>query len=318
MKKLFYLFITAALLLGIFTTCKKDVTATKDVAVTGIKFDENSLTLEVGGTKTLIANILPENATNKTVIWTSSNPLVVVVANGFITAIDNGLATITVTTIEGNYSASCNVVVGYKLPVLSTLSATEIMYNRATLGGNITDAGFPVYFEKGICFSLNQNPTINDWKIIATGTGIGNYTSSATDLSEKTTYYARAYATNALGTAYGNQISFTTPDLCAYVRFNPKYTYGPLVQKMGVFSIYDEEFVIYSCGSGEVSQYFEIPVGVHIPKWCSEIPYSDDCTWVNCFDYSPTYNFQAGRKYTLISKEGYYSPEFSITDDGPR
>jgi len=118
MKKLLYLLTIAVFLIGVFTACNKDV------AVTGVKLDESSLTLKISNTKTLIATVLPENATNKTVIWTTSDPLSATVVNGFVTAIGNGLATITATTFEGNYSANCTVMVGYKLPVLTTLPAT--------------------------------------------------------------------------------------------------------------------------------------------------------------------------------------------------
>ena len=101
---------------------------------------------------------------------------------------------------------------GENLPVLSTLPVTGITSNSANLGGNITDSGFPVYTEIGVCYSKRPNPTTNDYKLtLSYGVG-GLYEIKATDLSEKTTYYVRAYATNSVGTAYGNQVSFTTLD----------------------------------------------------------------------------------------------------------
>ena len=61
-----------------------------------------------------------------------------------------------------------------------------------------------------MCWSTNQNPTIAD-NITTNGSGSGSFTSSITSLNANTTYYSRAYATNGVGTAYGNQINFTTP-----------------------------------------------------------------------------------------------------------
>ncbi|MCL2289287.1 MAG: Ig-like domain-containing protein [Bacteroidetes bacterium] len=106
MKKNFYLLTISVLLIAIFTNCKKDI------AVTGVKLDETSLTLEVGEYKTLIATVLPEDATNKLVSWRSNDPTVATVtSSGQITARSDGEATIVVTTIEGNYTAECVVTI---------------------------------------------------------------------------------------------------------------------------------------------------------------------------------------------------------------
>jgi len=109
MKKIFYLLIIAALLIAALTECNKDV---KDVAVTGVKLDENSLTLEVGETKTIIATVLPENATNKLVTWISRDTTVATISSsGEIMALSAGETKIEVTTMEGNYTAKCKVTV---------------------------------------------------------------------------------------------------------------------------------------------------------------------------------------------------------------
>jgi N-acetylneuraminic acid mutarotase len=94
------------------------------------------------------------------------------------------------------------------LPVLTTLSATDITATSATLGGNITDAGDPAYTERGICYATFENPTTSNNKVTISGSGTGNYSTNVTELIQNTTYYVRAYAINAKGTAYGNQISF--------------------------------------------------------------------------------------------------------------
>lgn len=86
------------------------------VRVTGVSLNNNNLSLNVGNTSTLTATVTPSNATNKAVTWSTNNGAVASVNNGVITAISNGTAIITVTTIDGNYSASCTVTVNTTTP----------------------------------------------------------------------------------------------------------------------------------------------------------------------------------------------------------
>ena len=83
----------------------------KDVPLTGISLDKTSVEIATGKTSTLTVSFTPSNATNKTVTWTSSNTAVATVANGVVTAVAEGTATITATSAEGNYTASCAVTV---------------------------------------------------------------------------------------------------------------------------------------------------------------------------------------------------------------
>ena len=87
---------------------------------------------------------------------------------------------------------------------VETAEVTEITSNSAVCGGNVTtDNGFAV-IAKGVCWSTSSNPTINDNKT-EDGSGIGSYTSNISDLVPQTTYYVRAYVTNAAGTSYGEE-----------------------------------------------------------------------------------------------------------------
>jgi uncharacterized protein YjdB len=82
------------------------------ISVTGITLNRNTLTLEVGKTEQLTATINPANATDKTVTWSSNNTAVAMVSNsGSVTVISEGTAAITVTTLDGNYTAVCMVTV---------------------------------------------------------------------------------------------------------------------------------------------------------------------------------------------------------------
>jgi uncharacterized protein (TIGR02145 family) len=95
------------------------------------------------------------------------------------------------------------------LATLTTLAIQNITDKSANGGGSITaDGGTPVT-ERGICWATTQNPTtVNN--LISSGAGTGNFTANLTALNSSTTYYVRAYAINRAGTAYGNQLSFTT------------------------------------------------------------------------------------------------------------
>lgn len=96
-----------------------------------------------------------------------------------------------------------------KISTLTTAEVTEITQTSALSGGNITDDGGAPVTARGVCWSTNQNPTIDDNKT-EDGDGIGNFTSTISDLVPGTTYYVRAYATNSGGTGYGNAVSFIT------------------------------------------------------------------------------------------------------------
>ncbi len=98
------------------------------------------------------------------------------------------------------------------LPVLTTLSASNITATTADAGGDITDDGGATVTARGVCYSTNPNPTLAD-NFTTDGTGTGTFVSSITGLTPNVTYYLRAYATNSEGTAYGNEISFTTDNV---------------------------------------------------------------------------------------------------------
>lgn len=95
------------------------------------------------------------------------------------------------------------------LPTLTTSTVTEITRTSATVGGHITyDGGSPI-LGKGVCWSISHDPDFTD-KFTADGEGPGIFSTNITDLTPNTAYYIRAYATNIIGTAFGEELSFTT------------------------------------------------------------------------------------------------------------
>ena len=92
---------------------------------------------------------------------------------------------------------------------LTTSELTEITATTAIGGGEITNDGGSSVTARGVCWSNTQNPTITDSKT-NDGSGNGAFVSNLTGLLPDTLYYVRAYATNGVGTYYGNEVSFTT------------------------------------------------------------------------------------------------------------
>ncbi len=94
-------------------------------------------------------------------------------------------------------------------PTLSTIDVSNITSNSIQSGGmNINNRESDI-IDKGLCWSLNPNPTINDFKL-SSGNSVDDFNLEITDLEEDTDYYVRAYATNDAGTGYGNELTFTT------------------------------------------------------------------------------------------------------------
>ncbi len=98
-------------------------------------------------------------------------------------------------------------------PTLTTMAAGNITTTTATAGGNVLSEGGAAVTIKGVCWSASTLPTIAD-NHTTDGSGTGVFTSSISGLTANTLYYARAYATNGSGTAYGNEVSFRTFFTC--------------------------------------------------------------------------------------------------------
>lgn len=112
------------------------------VAVSSVSLSKTSITLTEGDKETLTATVLPNNATDKTVEWSSSNTSVASVSNGTVTAIKAGTTTITVKTKDGGKTAACAVSVKTKVIAVTgvTLNKTELTLtegNSETLSATV-------------------------------------------------------------------------------------------------------------------------------------------------------------------------------------
>jgi len=103
------LYFAMILSLAFATSCKDD--KDKTVAVTGVTLNHTTATLSMLDVLTLEPTVLPANATNQSVNWSSSDNNIATVSNGTVTPVAHGSATITVTTTDGNKTAACAVTV---------------------------------------------------------------------------------------------------------------------------------------------------------------------------------------------------------------
>jgi hypothetical protein len=104
---------------------------------------------------------------------------------------------------QNNYVAPT----GPSLPVLATTAVTAITGTTATSGGTVSSDGGEPVTSRGLVWGTSSGTSTYS---ATTGAGIGAFSTSLTSLSSATTYYVRAFATNSIGTAYGNELSFTT------------------------------------------------------------------------------------------------------------
>lgn len=130
-------------------------------------------------------------------------------------------------------------------PTVTTDAASSITTTTATSGGNVTSDGGSAVTARGVCWSTSPNPTTANSKT-TDGSGTGTFTSSLTGLSSGTTYYVRAYATNGIGTAYGNQVSFSTVTLATVSTRTPDNISGTNARLGGD---------VTSDGGGTVTEY---------------------------------------------------------------
>jgi len=165
--------------IAIFTSCDWiEELEERDINVINVSLDKTTLTLEIGETETLKETIEPANATNKDVTWISSGSAVTV-ANGLVTAVSAGTATITVTTKDRNKIATCVVTVnpvdpnkkflGKYVGLNHTYSYIELLEdNKFKQQYNMCEG----WYENAGTFSINgNNLKLNaEWFLLAQGT----------------------------------------------------------------------------------------------------------------------------------------------------
>jgi len=147
------------------------------IAVTGVTLNKDSLTLLIGNFETLIETVSPSDATNKAVKWSSDDPAKATVTNGLVTAVGAGIANITVTTLDGSKTATCQVTVSNRLEI--TLVSTTISSGGGhTLAikadGSLWSWGHSLFGQLGLGNTTSRDIPVQvgsdkDWKIVSAG-----------------------------------------------------------------------------------------------------------------------------------------------------
>jgi hypothetical protein len=214
-------------LICILQSCKKTNSENKSIplAITTAAISNITSISAIGAGK--ITSNDGSTITEKGLVWsTNPNPTIVLATKtsegaGAVDFTSNitGLITNTTYYVRAYATNSSGTVYGNEvsfttsigLPVLGLLNFSNITATTATLVASLTNDGGGVIIAKGVVWSTTNNPTIALSTKTNEGTGTGNFTSTAINLTPGVTYYVRTYATNSAGTAYGPELSFTTP-----------------------------------------------------------------------------------------------------------
>ena len=193
----------------------------KPIPVTGISLDKASIILTAGEHEQVTATITPANATNKNVSWTSSDTKVATVADGTVTGVGAGTATITAKAEDGGKTAECTVTVKPKAIPTTTISADHVSAVSAVLKGK-AEIGSSASSDLEVGFQYSTSPGIlpsNSIKVLASGSNADyTYTSDVTGLDPETTYYYRSYVSEKGLDNYGETKSFKTKALSTLIK----------------------------------------------------------------------------------------------------
>lgn len=106
-------------------------------------------------------------------------------------------------------SVTCKKEENLTQPKVETISVTQITATSAKVTTKVTDEGGSTVGGTGVCWGNSINPDLSN-NVSNAGGGIGEFITILTSLHPNTLYHVRAFATNAVGTAYGNNLTFTT------------------------------------------------------------------------------------------------------------
>ena len=216
-------------------TARCEVVVTAPVPAASVTLSQTELILRKGATAKLTATVLPTDATNKKVRWSSNNTAVAIVESGTVAALSAGNATITVTTEDGNYTARCEVVVTDPIPVTGvTLSQTELPLLKGATAG-LTATVFPSdATNKKVRWSSNNTAVaiVESGTVAALSAGNATITVTTEDGNHTATCSVAVEATSAVEDAvfasvvvspnpFGEQLCITYGDLRGqYVLYN--------------------------------------------------------------------------------------------------
>jgi uncharacterized protein (TIGR02145 family) len=244
--------------------------------------------------------------TERGAVWnTSGNPTVN--SNRVPSGAGTGVYTTTITGLSGgsnnfvrayainNFGISYGVEIPFTtLFGLATLTTNNVIAQSTTAssGGNITDNGGSTVTARGVVWNTTGNPSLTSSKTID-GSGAGFYVSNMTSLSPSTTYYVRAYASNSIGTYYGNQQTFTTTALSPPVTDIDGNTYNTV--QIGTQVWMTENLKVSRFQNGE-----SIPYVLNNEEWIN--PNTNNIGW--CYlNHDESNNYFFGKLYNWFVVE---------------
>ncbi len=194
-----------------------------------------------------------------------------------------------------------------ELATVITSPVQNIAYNSAVSGGYISDDGGADVTARGVVWNTSPNPTTAN-NSTNDGDGTGSFTSNLTGLTANTTYYVRAYATNSLGTAYGDQQSFNATGIIASnpgagVTYNG-YSYSSVVLGNG------QEWMAENLRTANYRNGDPITTGLDNAAWNTSttgayvIYYNDNATAI----YGKLYNWYAVSDPRQLCPTGWHEP----------
>ena len=218
MKKLAYILSSAILLFSCTGEINPGGNTPEDKPATdsetGISLDKAKCSIKEGESVTLIVTLTPDNATNKTVVWSSGNKTVATVDdNGKVTGIKAGNATITATTQDGGKTATCQLTVEENLAPSVTLSAERITAVSATLKGeaNLENAQGSVNLGFQYCKS-GESSASSVQTVLSENAGNSLYSVAISELEPDTSYKYWSFVRIDGKDICGETKEFTTKD----------------------------------------------------------------------------------------------------------
>jgi len=183
----------------IFDSQSNEFTVNIKVDVTGVTLNKTAVTLNANGTETLTATVAPNNATDKTITWSSDNTAVATVSNGVVTAVAEGIATITVTATNGTEDTSDDKT-----------ATCEVTVNVTSSGGDSSDSGNSGSSDSGSTSGGSSDSGSSSGSSSSSNTSSGTSSSSSTSTSTSTTAPATVpYENVAISTGAVNDITGT-------------------------------------------------------------------------------------------------------------
>lgn len=200
--------VAKSLATGTTATCKVTV-VDKVVMPTSVKLNKTKESILVGETLKLEATVAPDNASDKSVIWSSSAPTIASVdGDGMVRGLLAGTAEITATTVNGK-TTKCNISVENPIVEFSNLKISTIDETSAEVSFSITAKGITLK-ELGICYDIDRTPTIES-SCIKLDESKSYETTIIRNLRPQVQYFIRAYAKTNSEIYYSDNIDFYSP-----------------------------------------------------------------------------------------------------------